>query len=86
MITKNNSYQQVACKNGGCVIMKVIVMKLEMTCVPIILILIARTTVRTLSLIRCLENKQLHIIHRITPFTAYCGITLWSCYESAELL
>ena len=35
--------------------MKVIVMKLEMAYVPIILILIARTNVRTLSLIRCLE-------------------------------
>ena len=40
VITENINYQQVACKNCGGVIMKVIVMKLEMTCVPIILILI----------------------------------------------
>ena len=52
VITENNHYQQVACKNCGGVIMKVIVMKLEMTCTPIILILIARTNVRTLSLIK----------------------------------
>ena len=52
VITENNNYKQVACKNGGGVIMKVIVMKLEMTCVPIILILIASTNVRTLSLIK----------------------------------
>ena len=52
MITENNNYQQGACKNCGGVIMKVIVMKLEMTCIPIILILIARTNVRTLSLIK----------------------------------
>ena len=32
--------------------MKVIVMKLEMTCVPIILMLIARKNVRTLPLIK----------------------------------
>ena len=36
VITENNNYQQVTCKNCGDVIMKVIVMKLEMTCVPII--------------------------------------------------
>ena len=47
VITDNNNYQQVARKNCGGVIMKVIVMKLEMTCVPIILILIARKNVRT---------------------------------------
>ena len=52
VITENKNYQQVACKNCGGVIMKVIVMKLEMTCVPIILILIVRTNVRALSLIK----------------------------------
>ena len=52
VITENNNYQQIACTNCGGVIMKVIVMKLEMTCVPIILILIAMTNVRTLSLIK----------------------------------
>ena len=49
MITENNNCQQVSCKNCEGVIMKVIVKKLEMTCVPIILIFIARTNVRTLS-------------------------------------
>ena len=52
MITESNTYQQVACTNCGGVILKVIVMKLEMTCVAIILILIARTNVRTLPLIK----------------------------------
>ena len=52
VITDNNNYQQVACENCGGVIMKVIVMKLEMTCVTIILILIARRNVRILSLIK----------------------------------
>ena len=43
MITENNNYRQVACENCGGVIMKVIVMKLEMiSCVAIILILIAQ--------------------------------------------
>ena len=50
--TENNNYQQVARTHCGDVIMKVIVMKLEMTCVPIIFILIARTNMRTLSLIK----------------------------------
>ena len=31
VITENNNYQQVACGNCGVVIMKVIVMKLEVT-------------------------------------------------------
>ena len=60
VITENNNYQQVTRKNCGGVIMTVIVMKLEMTCVPIILILISRTNVKTLSIIRCLENSELH--------------------------
>ena len=32
---------------------------------------------RTLSLIRCLENYPGLINHRITPLTAYCGITVY---------
>ena len=31
LITEDDNYQHVACENCGCVIMRVIVMKLEMT-------------------------------------------------------
>ena len=35
-----------------------------------------------MSLIRCLENLQCLMNHRITPFTAYCGITVDLCRVS----
>ena len=52
-------------------------MKLEMTCVPIILILIARTRVRTLSLIN--HYPQDYTIHRL--LWEYCTFISGECNE-----
>ena len=58
LITENDHYQQEARENCGCVIMKVIVMKLEITllrCEDIV------------TVIGCLENDLGFINHRNTP-------------------
>ena len=75
--------------------MKVIVMKLEMTCFPIILIL-ARTNVRTLSLIKvsrklaALLSTGLH--HSRLIVGLHCGVVMkvivmkaLSCFENTLL-
>ena len=78
LITANDNYQQVAHENCRGVIMKVIVMKLEssqLRCKHIHTY--SKDKCETLSLIRCLENLQGLVKHRITPFTAYCEITVY---------